>query len=251
MSQELDQIVADAKSQARKELFKAFVDKNQKIIIQIAVVAFAVVLVAIIAQAILSYSHKKYSAQLHQALVNEQLGKIDEAVKSYKELSNTSFTSGSIKALAGLRYSAFLIAQNKNSEAVKVYEEVAKCLACDKYLKNLSALLAVKTLSSMEREIEAKVILKKVADLESSASVLRNQISFERAVLEMKIGDKNKARQIFDLLVKSTESSAQVKEKSQNYLGLISSEDVVVEAKEKSSEQKAAEENSAKKSEKK
>lgn len=234
MSDEAKQLISEAKAQARKENLKNFFLKNQKQINRLGIL-FIVILIAYIAfGAFQSAQKSKYSSMLHQALIDEQIGNFSKSKEALKNIFESTYVPNQIKALAGLRYGAILLQEKKNAEAAKTYQEIAKCFSCDEYLRNLAALLAVKTWMSDAEEIKLENLSSRIEKLENSATILRTQISEQRAILELQKNNLEKSYQIFELISKSEDVSQDLKERSQDYMNIIVSKGFKKEEKQNS-----------------
>lgn len=223
MSDEAKQLIAEAKAQARRENLKNFFSKNYKEV-KIAAISAVVILISYIAFSAFQSAQKlKYSSMLHQALIDEQMGNFSKSKETLKNIFESKTTPNQIKAISGLRYGASLLQEGKISKAAETYQEIAECSSCDEYLKNLAALLAVKTWMSDAEEMKLEDLSKRIQKLENSATILRTQISEQRAILELQKNNLEKSYQIFELISKSEESSLELKNRAQDYMNVIAS----------------------------
>lgn len=241
MSDEVTNLINQAKDQARKENLKNFFSKNSKTISRLAIAVVALVLVTLAFNAVQSSRQAKYSAIFHQALIYQQLGDEVKAKAELQKIYDTKSAPSGVRSLASLRLAAIYFNEGNSKEANKIYAEISDCGSCDKYISDLAGLLLVKNWMSDESEVNADDIIARVEKVENRNRVLKYHISEQRAFLEALKGNLEKSYQILELITKSSEASPALKEKAKDGMQILISkgfEPKVEVLKEEKSEEK-------------
>ncbi len=161
----------------------------------------------------------KYSEMLHQSMIHEQLNELEKSEELLKKIYESSAPS-EIKALAGIRYASYLIRSNKLSQAGEVYSQINKCRGCDKYIRDFSGLLAVKTWLSDSEEVKKNDLPKRIEAIENNSKILKYQITEQRALLALKNNNLEIAYNIFESIINS-EASQNLKYRAQDMMLMI------------------------------
>jgi hypothetical protein len=161
----------------------------------------------------------KYSEMLHQSMIHEQLSELDKSEELLKKIYESSAPS-EIKSLAGIRYASYLVRSNKLSQAGEIYSQINKCFGCDRYIKDFSGLLAVKTWLSDSEEVKKSDLPKRIEAIESSSKILKYQITEQRGLLALKNNNLEVAYKIFESIINS-EASQNLKYKAQDMMLMI------------------------------
>ncbi len=221
MSNEALELINKARSQARSDAIWNFVSKNLKIILRIL---FGLMVVAVIFIGYNIYqksSKEKFSAMLHQSLVNQQIGEMEKAKKELKNIVESSSAPSGVKSIASLRYAAFLLEDGKKSEAEKIYAEVNNCRSCDEYVSDLAGLLLVKLWVLDGEEMQKSDLISRIIKIENKATVLKNNIAEERALLEFYKKNLAESYKIFEKIYQDQEASQAVKSRAQNGMRMV------------------------------
>ncbi len=218
---EMNQLINQAKSEARNDLIKNFFAKNGKIITSVATAAIVGVVAFSAFSIYQSSQESKFSEIFHQALIDQQMGNMDKAKEALQKIYETSSAPKGVKSLASLRYAAMLLEENKKSEAAEVYKKISECGGCDSYVKDLGGLLAVKTWLSDENEIKKEDLLVRIEKIESDSKELRFQISEQKAFLQIQKNNLGKAYEILDSIHKSPEVSQTIRTRVEEGMKMI------------------------------
>lgn len=244
MSDEMLNLINQARSQARSEGLKNFFGKNAKALVRVAVAILVVIILLVGFSSFQKSREAKFSEILHKSLINQQIGEPEKAKENLKEIYDTKSAPSGVRALASLRYAAFLLEEGKKDEAAKIYLEVNDCGSCDDYLQELAGLLAVKTWMSDEDELQKEDLAARIEKIENDSKTLRYQISEQRAFLEMQRNNLEKSYQIFEAIVKSPESGEALKSRASDGMKMVMAkgyEPKVAVKKEEKSEEKSEE----------
>ena len=115
---EINQIINQAKSEARSDNFKKLIVKNSKILVVIAGLVVVGAISFFIFNAYQKSQEAKFSEILQQSIVDQKSGDLEKTKETLKKIVETKSAPKNIKALATLRYAALLLDEGKNSEAV-------------------------------------------------------------------------------------------------------------------------------------
>lgn len=218
-----NEIINQAKSDARTESLKNLLIQNQKLI-KITIAALIVIAIGLFAvNAYKKANRVKFSKILHQVLLDQRLGNEDKAIEGLKLIYESKSAPSDLRSLAALRFSAMLIDDNKIKEAVEIYLDIANCSSCDRYIANLSALIAVKIMISDDNWQNDNNLVKKITKIENSATILRYYITEQRGFLQLKLNNLKESYQAFELIIQNPESSPNLKERAQEAVKLIMS----------------------------
>lgn len=220
MSGDLNQIVSQAKSEAKYERLKECFNKNRKLI-KISAIAAGVALVLFVIFSFVQKSYQeKFSAMLHQSFLDQQIGDLEKAKSGLKQIHDSKLAPSGIKAIASLRYAAFLLQEGKLEESLAVYRDVNECAFCSPYLKDLAGLLTVRIWLSDDATIKDE-LGDKIAKIENNSKPLKNYISEQRAIYEMKKGNLEKSYKIFEVVAKSKDIAAPLKERAEMGMKMV------------------------------
>jgi len=120
-----------------------------------------------------------------------------------------------------LRYAALLLDEGKNSEAVALYQEINQCKGCDAYIKDLGGLLAVKVWISDETEFQKDDLLARIEKIEVGSKELKNQISEQKALVQMHKNNLDKAYLTFESLAKNPEAEEGLKKRAEEGMKIV------------------------------
>jgi hypothetical protein len=215
------ELINQAKSQARNEKIREFLNKNSRLLKRLATVLAVVAVVFAVFTLIQNSRQEKFSAILHQSLIDQQLGNLKSAKENLKTIYEAKSAPSGVHSLASLRYAAFVLEEGNKAEAAKIYEEVSKCFSCDSYIKDLAGLLAVRTWLIDENELKKEGLAKRIEKIENSNKSLKYQVAEQRALLEMQRNNLEKSYSIFELIAKSPESSDASKARAKDGLKMI------------------------------
>ena len=217
---EMNVLINQAKSEARSELLKKFLAKNSKIISSISILA----LVGVVGFSAFSFYQKsresKFSEIFHQALIDQQIGNLEKSKEGLKLIYESSAPNG-VKSLASLRYAALLLDENKKAEAAAIYEKISQCGGCNVYVKDLGGLLAVKVWISDETEFQKDDLLARIEKIEVGSKDLKNQISEQKALVQMHKNNLDKAYLTFESLAKNPEAEEGLKKRAEEGMKIV------------------------------
>ncbi len=177
-------------------------------------------------------AQEKYSTIFHQSLIDEERGSITSAKQNLQKIYDTKFAPSGVKGLASLRYAGLLLNEGSNDEALKIYQEIANSSRYDRYLRELSGLLATKILvittdANSEKSLQQEA-LKKIEKLESHSKVLHSYFSEQKGIFLMKVGELEKSYQVFEAIVKDANSEQALKLRVADMMKLLVAEGHVV-----------------------
>lgn len=221
MSNEMLNLINQAKAQAKRDALFSMIGKNSKILVRILLVLVTAGIFAVGIGAYKKSNQEKFSEIFHRALIDQQAGELEKATKSFKEILDSSSAPSGVKALAGLRYGAVLLNENKTSEALKAYEKIAECGSCDDYIVDLARLLIVRIWMSDNEEVKKEDLASRIKKFEESSSVLKLQIAEQRAFLEMQKGNKEEAKKIFSEIEKGAEKQPALKSRAADGIKML------------------------------
>ncbi|MBP7710463.1 MAG: tetratricopeptide repeat protein [Rickettsiales bacterium] len=244
MSDEVTNLINQAKDQARKEGLKNFFAQNAKILARLSFAVLLAVVIVLIFHSVQSSRQAKYSAIFHQALIYQQVGDEAKAKEELQKIYNTKSAPSGVRSLASLRLAAIHFNQGDVAEANKIYREVSECSSCDRYVRDLAGLLLVKSWMADESEVNKEDVVARVEKIENSNKVLKYYISEQRAFLEALKGNLDKSHQILEVIVKSADAPQSLKEKAKDGIQILISKGFeekiaeAAEAEEEKSEEK-------------
>jgi hypothetical protein len=221
MSNEVSEIINQAKSQAKKERISNFFKKNLKLIKAFAITSFFALIIFFALNAFHNSRKAKFSEILHQSLINQQMGDIEKAKENLRIIYSAKTAPSGVKSLASMRLAALLFDEGKKSEALEIYLKISECMSCDNYIKDLSGLLAVKSWMSDENEVKKDDLIARIEKIESRNKMLKYYVLEQKAVLEMQRNNLEKSYQIFELISKNPESSQILKARAKESLRII------------------------------
>lgn len=214
-------LMRQMREEARKEQIQLFIAKNRNSIISVLVI------LAIIALGF-GYYHsfeqdksEKYSKLLHEAVILEDSGQKSQAFDIFKDISENKSAPIYIKSLAGIKYGSFLFEQNKLEEAVEIYLKVNQTSSNDQYLKELSGLLALKSMIDSGKSSFKDKIENLIPELEKSSAVLKPLILEQKAIFYWLQNQPEEAKKIFENLTLEVGSSQSLKNRSKEFIKII------------------------------
>jgi hypothetical protein len=220
MSNEVESLVKQAKEQARRENLKNFFYKNSKTFSRLSIAAVGLVIFLAIFSYFQNSRQAKYSQIFHQSLIYQQLGDEAKTKESLQQIYNAKMAPSGVKSLASLRLAAIYFEEKNQAEAEKIYLELTKCRFCDKYIRDLSGFLLIKSWIS-NHEISEEQLLTDIQKIENSNKIFKYHIAEQRAFIELSAGNFEKSHQIFELIQKSSESSVALKERADNGIKIL------------------------------
>lgn len=221
MSNEMINLINQAKSEAKRDAFFSVVGKNSKAIIRVILVIVTFGIAALGVYVYKKSNQEKFSEKLHRALIDQQIGESQKSLESLKEITNSSSASGGVKALAGLRYASILLEDGKKSEAIEVYQKIASCHSCDDYARDLSRLLIARILMADSSEAKKEDLSSRIKKLEDSSESLKYHIAEQRAFLEMRKGNKEESKKIFQEIEKGAEKHPALKNRAADGIKML------------------------------
>jgi hypothetical protein len=221
MSNEMINLINQAKAQAKRDAFFSAIGKNSKTVVRVILVVATVGIVALGVSAYKKSNQEKFSEKLHRALIDQQIGESQKALESLKEITNSSSAPGGVKALAGLRYASTLLEEGKKSEAVEVYQGIASCRSCDDYVRDLSRLLIVRIWMADSEELKKEDLASRIKKFEESSESLKYHIAEQRAFLEMTKGNKEESKKIFEEIEKAAEKHPALKNRAADGIKML------------------------------
>lgn len=257
MSDEMNSLINQARSQAKSEGLTRFFNKNKKTISTLAIATSVALVGFLVIDFVQTSRQEKFSEILHQSLINQQVGDIAKAKENLKKIYDTKSAPSGVRSLASLRYAAFLLEEGKKEEAAKIYLEINECRSCDDYIQSLAGLLAVKVWLSDEAEIQKADLSARIEKVENSSKILRHYIAEQRAFLEMQKNNLEKSYQIFESIEKSPDVDQATKARAADGLKMLAAKGFEPKSEasaksgveEKVTEEKAAEEKATEKKE--
>jgi len=215
------ELINEARAQARSEGLKNFFRDNGKNISRIVIIALVIAIGYFIFKYYQSSQQEKYSAILHQSLLDQQLGQTEKYTENLKKIIDAKSAPSGVKSLASLRYAAFLLDSGNKNEAAELYLKVNDCGLCDKYVRDLGGLLAVRVWMSDDSEIAKDDLSKRIEKIENKSATLRYFISEQRGILEMEKNNLEKSYQIFDAIGKNPESQQILKTRAADFIKML------------------------------
>ncbi len=238
MSNDALELINKAKSQARSDAIWNFISKNLKIILRLLIVLAVAVVIFIGYSVYQKSAEEKFSAMLHQSLVSQQIGEMEKSKEQLKNIVESNAAPSGVKSLASLRYAAFLLEENKRSEAEKIYSDVNKCRSCDDYVSDLAGLLLVRLWMLDEAEMQKADLIHRISKIEGKATVLKNHIAEQRAMLELYKNNLAEAYKIFEKINKDSAASQALKSRVQSAMKIVISRGFEAKSEENSVEKK-------------
>ena len=218
---EINQIISQAKSEVRSDNLKKLIAKNSKILVVIAGLVVVGAISFFIFNAYQKSQEAKFSEILQQSIVDQKSGDLEKTKETLKKIVETKSAPKNIKALATLRYAALLLDEGKNSEAVALYQEINQCKGCDAYIKDLGGLLVVKVWISDETEFQKDDLLARIEKIEVGSKDLKNQISEQKALVQMHKNNLDKAYLTFESLAKNPEAEEGLKKRAEEGMKIV------------------------------
>ena len=218
---EINHLLHQVKSEARKDCVKQFFIKNAKVLGIAAAVAIVALIIFFVVDVYNKSQQEKFSEIFHQSLIDQQLGDLPKAKESLVKIYEAKSAPNGVKSLASLRYAAILLDENNKAEAVKVYQNIAACGGCDPYIKDLASLLAIKVWISDENEIKKDDLIARIEKIEAKSKILRYYISEQKGLLQIEKNNLEKAYAIFEEISKNPETPKNLKTRAGDALKLI------------------------------
>ncbi len=218
---EINQIINQAKSEARSDNIKKLIAKNSKVLFGIAGLVVVGTVGFFIVNAYQKSQEVKFSEILQQSMLDQRSEDLEKTKEALKGIVETKSAPKNIKALAALRYAALLLNEGKNAEAVALYQEVNQCKSCDAYVKDLGGLLTVKVWISDETEFQKDDLLARIEKIEANSKELKNQISEQKALVQMHKNNLDKAYLTFESLAKNPEAEEALKKRAEEGMKIV------------------------------
>ncbi|MBM5782190.1 MAG: hypothetical protein FJ368_02075 [Pelagibacterales bacterium] len=218
---EINQIINQAKSEARSEKIAKFFSKNSKTIFSILVFAVVVLVIYFVFNLYKNSQEEKYSEILQLSIIDEQTGNINKAKEALKNIAGNKSVPSGVKSIASLRYAAILLNEGKKSEALDIYKTLSNCSSCDSYIKDLGGLLMIKILVADEVESQKPELLEIISEIENKSSELKYEIIEQKAIAEMQKNEFEKAYASFNSIVNNPEVSRNLKERAKEGLSIV------------------------------
>lgn len=214
-------LINQAKAQAKRDALFSAIGKNSKTAVRILLVLVTVGAVGFGVSAYKKSNQEKFSEILHRALLDQQAGESEKALKSLKQIVDSSSAPSGVKALAGLRYGASLLNDGKTSEALEVYKKIADCRSCDDYVSDLAKLLITRIWVADAEEVKKEDLTARIKKFEESSSALKYQIAEQRALIEIQKGNKEEAKKIFSDIEKNAQKQPALKNRVADGLKML------------------------------
>ncbi len=208
-------LINQARSKANIGVVAGFVSRKKRAVTVVAAM-LAVLGVGYIGFHLYQKSaQEKYSAIFHQALLEEERGNLQGAKEGMLVVYNAKFAPSGVKSLTSLRYAGLLLNEGSYDDALKIYQEITDNGRYDRYIRELSGLLATKILviksgSNVDKAAQ-EATLKQVDKIESYAKILRPFIAEQKGILEMKFGNLDKSYAIFAQIISDQNSEQSLK----------------------------------------
>lgn len=218
---EINQIINQAKSEARSEQIAKFFAKNSKIIFSAVIAVLTILVVYFIFNLYQKSQEEKYSEILQLSIIDEQSGNFDKAKETLKNIVDNKSVPNGVRSIASLRYAAFLFNEGKKSEALDVYQSLNSCSSCDAYIKDLAGLLMVKIWVSDEAESQKADLFDRITKIEKNSSELKYEIIEQRAIAEMQKNELGKAYDSFNSIVNNPELPRALQTRAKEGLSIV------------------------------
>tara|TARA_Y100000389_G_scaffold181507_2_gene197184 strand:- start:3636 stop:4313 length:678 start_codon:yes stop_codon:yes gene_type:complete len=220
MANDIDQIIADAKSQAKNDQILNFINNNLKFIIT-AIITILLLIAFIVSYNIYkSKKNTKYSSLIHQSFIYEQDYDYENAIKPLQEIINSDARQ-SIKIIAKLRYAAILVEQKEDEKAFNIYHNIAKCTSCDIFIRELSQLLSIKLWINNSKIYQKEDFKALIENYAKNAKYLYNNINEQLAIIEKNNKNWQKSYDIFYKIANDIEAYGDIKIRAQNYVNKL------------------------------
>ncbi len=214
-------LLRQMREEARREKIQTLFAKYKKQITYLV----SIVLIIIIATSVYSvnqqFNNEKYSKLIHQFVVYESSNQNEKGEKILDEIKNSKSAPVHIQSISLLRYGSNLVAQNKVKEAVELYLKVYELKSADPYIRELSALLAIKSMIDSNNEEFNEKISSLLPKLEKNSSILRPLILEQKAIFEWYLGNLEKAQEIFENLSLDLEAPQYLKNRTKEFSNII------------------------------
>jgi hypothetical protein len=211
------------KQEARKEKFWLYLTKYKKELF----IFLSFILIVIISVSFYNFDKKskniEYSKLLHQALVSEEYSKDKSAEEILAKIKNSESSPVNLKSLAMLKQASKLIKDSKIKEAVKVYLEVNNFKKADTYLRELSALFALKTMIDFDYKAFDKKIIEILPEIEKNTIMLKPFIIEQKAIFLLLKGQKEESKKMFKNIDLDPESPEFLKKRAREFLYIFES----------------------------
>jgi len=208
--------------EAKKEQLKTLVKKHKKALYLSLVAVLALLVTSIAYQSYNQAREKKYSAILQQILIDAEKGNNESMINSLKNLYEDGSVPAGIKSLVAIKYAAALLNDDKVDEAVNIYIETNKTKKFDPYIRELSGLLALKSMIDANSSIFDDRIAALTEDLEKNCKILKYFVIEQKAIFEWNRGNDATAAKIFQSLIDNPEVSGTIKNRAKEMIGATS-----------------------------
>lgn len=221
MSNEMLNLINQARAQARNDGLKNFLVNNAKLLTRFALILVVVGISFFVYRSYERSNEAKFSEILHKSLINQQIGDIAKAKENLKEIYEAKSAPSGVKSLASLRYAAFFLEEGNKSEAAKVYLSVHECGSCDDYVRDLAGLLAVKVWVIDAEEMKKADLVSRIEKIENNSSILKYHVAEQLALLELQKGELEKSYQTFERIAKAPESAQAIKSRAEDGMKMV------------------------------
>ena len=221
MSSELNNILKSASAEVRSENIARIFKKNKKILTLILAIAVSGSICFTAYKINNKIQQEKYSEMLHQSMIEQQIGEIEKSKQTLKKIHESSSAPNGIKSLASLRYAGILIDEGKKEDAITVYKQISSCRFCDAYIKDLSALLMVRTILTDETLSKKEEFVGDLEKIENKSKVLRYYIAEQRGYLEMNKNNFAVAYKIFEMIAKNPDVKENLKNRASDAMKMV------------------------------
>ncbi len=221
---ETKNFIEEIKREARSDVVWRFFYKHKNLA-KIAAISFLAILILYFIFAVSKgILQEKYSEIFHQSMIYEESKDLQKAKDGFVEIYEANFAPHGVKGLAALRLAALLVQENQNDKALEIYKNVAKNMFYNDFVQETSALVAVKMLvndydTKSDKKTQEKTV-KEIANLAKGNKILRDSFREQQAIFMIKIGEKNKARNFLEEIVKSEVALKSQKERASSLINL-------------------------------
>lgn len=228
---EMLNLINQARSQARFDVFKNFFRKRRRNIATLTIVATIALVGYFIFSFYQKYRQEEFSIILYKSIFNEQIGEKEKAKGELKEIIDAMGAPSGVRSIASLRYASIILGEGKKDEALKIYEEVNDCRFCNEYARDLSGLLLVKIL--VAENVPNKDLPERILKIEKHSGILKDYFAEQRAMLALQNENLKDAYEIFTKIAQDKNASPDLKSRAEDGIKMVVGKGYKVEADEK------------------
>ncbi|MFM7557178.1 MAG: hypothetical protein ACKO46_01235 [Alphaproteobacteria bacterium] len=221
MTRELNNILKTASVEVRNENIARIFKQNKRILTLVLAIAISGSICFTAYKINNKIQQEKFSEMLHQSMIDQQIGEIEKSKTTLKKIHESSSAPNGIKSLASLRYAGILIDEDKKEEALNVYKQINNCRFCDAYIKDLSALLMVRTILTDESLFNKAEFVADLEKIENKAKILRYYIAEQRGYLELNKNNFASAYKIFEMIAKNPDVKEALKNRASDAMKIV------------------------------